>query len=55
MNEIFVDARMRDWNETAEAIAFERRVRRILADASETSRRETAIEATRTTTSRRAA
>lgn len=47
MNEIFVDARLRDWDETAEAIAFEREVRRILAAPAETLRSTEAVEATR--------
>lgn len=55
MNEIFVDARMRDWDETAEAIAFMRRVRRILAAPDEPVRHEPAAVAETRATQRPAA
>lgn len=49
MNEIFVDARMQDWNATAEAIAFERRVLRILATPAGTTPDTDASEASEAT------
>jgi len=55
MNEMFVDARMRDWDATAEAIAFERRVLRILAAPVATRRSTEAVEASRETADQLAA
>jgi hypothetical protein len=54
LNDIFVEAHLRDWDTTAEEIAFERFVRRILA-AEDAQRKTDRFESIRPTTDRRAA
>ena len=55
MNDMFVDARLRDWDATAEAIAFASYVRRLLAEDGDSKNHDEDTDAARSVLERRAA